>query len=78
MLQMQWYWAIAYELVVTASLSQEAFVSFAINGNERDLIILILEYSCLSVSVSVSVCPSITKRPQRLTHYPTANTLSKG
>ena len=35
-------------------------------------VILILEYDCLSV------CLSVTKRPQWLTHYPTADTLSIG
>ena len=34
------------------------------------LFILILEYGCL--------CVSVTKRPQRLTHYTMANTLSNG
>ena len=44
--------------------------------------ILILEYACLFVCVSL--CPCITKRPQgphtvyRLTHYPQANALSTG
>ena len=39
----------------------------------HSILILILEYGCLSVCL----CPSVTKRPQRVTHYSRANTLSK-